>query len=86
LTWAKVYDRSELASMKISEADNQHLSGYVDRNALTLILWERKFFAGEQEVPESNVRDVDGRVIGFGGHDYLPLVIASRCQKGKVPN
>jgi hypothetical protein len=33
--------------MKISEARNQHLSDYIHRNALTLVLWERKFFAGE---------------------------------------
>jgi hypothetical protein len=65
--------------MKISEARDQHVSEYMPRNALTLVLRERKFFAGEQEVPESDIRDVDGWVTGFGRHDYLPLVIASRC-------
>lgn len=71
LIWAKVYDRFVLASMKISEPKYQRISENSDRNALTLILWERKIIAGEEEVPESDVRNVDKRVIGFNWHDCL---------------
>jgi len=67
--------------MKISEARNQHPSDRIHRNALTFVLWKRKFFADEQEFPESDVWDVDGWVTRFGRHDCLPLVIARRCQK-----
>jgi hypothetical protein len=70
--------------MKISGALYQHLSDNIDHNALTLILWEREFFAGEQEVPESDVWDVDGRVIGFGRHDYLSLSTAMRFQRSDL--
>jgi hypothetical protein len=57
--------------MKISEAKYQHISEYTDHKVLTFVFREWKVIAGEQKVPESDVRDVDGRIIGFSWHDYL---------------
>jgi hypothetical protein len=63
--------------MKISGTKYQHTSEQIVHSSLTFVLREWKFSGGEEEVPQSDVRDVDGRVTGFRWHDCLLAVLVS---------